>query len=128
MEPIRIRTVIGSENLYLPQLEPLIGRWVQITIEAEPVPVIRDEFWTEAARLPETEVDFEGQKTLFRAWRNDPRFEPYWQIIDNFIERDFVKMREWAAVAALFPLEDGDCGAVRAQETSDLEEARRGLS
>ena len=33
MEPIRIRTKIESETLRLPQLQPLIGRTVEITIE-----------------------------------------------------------------------------------------------
>ena len=36
MEPIRIRTKIESETLHLPQLKPLIGQTVEITIETAP--------------------------------------------------------------------------------------------
>jgi hypothetical protein len=128
MNPIRIREVVGSTTLYLPELEPLIGRWVRITIEEEPVPAVRDEFWAEAARLPETEEEFEAKKALYRTWRSDPRFEPYWQVLDGFMEIDLAHIRKWAAIESQLPIEDYDYGARRAQEECDMEDARRHMS
>jgi len=125
MEPIRIRQVVGSTTLYLPELKPLIGRWVRITIEEEPVPAVRDEFWAEAARFPETEEELEAQKVLFRTWRSDPRFEPYWQVLDAFIETDLATVQKWDAIRAQLPVEDYDYDARRAQEECDMEDAQR---
>ena len=39
-------------------------------------PVVRDEFWAELARVPQTECAFEAQSAIFRDWRADPRFAP----------------------------------------------------
>jgi len=111
--------------LYLPQLKPLIGKWARITIEEEPVPPVRDEFWAEASRVPETEEELEAQKVIFRAWRCDPRFEPYWQVLDGFIETDLAHIRKWVAIESLLPIEDYDDDARRAQEECDMEDAQR---
>jgi len=89
------------------------------------VPEVRSEFYAEAARLPETEDAFEAQKALFRSWRNDPRFGPYWSVLDALLNRTFDQVRKWAAIQAQLPLEDYDYDAIRAQEACDLEDARR---
>jgi hypothetical protein len=124
---IRIRKTLDSDTLHLPELRPLIGRTVEITVEEQP-PAVRDEFYSEAARLPETEEAFEAQKAVFRAWRGDQRFAPYWTVLDGLIARDFATAQKWAAVRSQLPLEDYDYDALRAQEACDLEDARRGMS
>jgi hypothetical protein len=124
---IKLRRKLDSETLCLPELKPLIGRTVEITIE-ERLPETRDEFYAEAARSPETEAAFQNQKTLFRNWRNDPRFEPYWSILDLLLARSYEQVRKWAAVAAQLPLEDYDYNALREQGACDLEDAKRQLS
>jgi hypothetical protein len=124
MNAIRIRKTIDSETLHLPELKPLIGRTVEITVE-EQLPAVRDEFYAEAARLPETEEAFEAQKALFRTWRSDPRFEPYWLVLDEMLGRTFDHVRKWAAIQAQLPLVDYDYDAIRDQHACDLEDARR---
>lgn len=88
-------------------------------------PGVRSEFYAEASRLPESEVDFEAQKALFRKWRNDPRFEPYWSVLDALLNRSFDHVRKWAAIQAQLPLEDYDYEAIHKQNACDLEDARR---
>ena len=68
--------------MHLPELKPLIGRTVDITVE-EQLPVVRDEFWAEAARVPHTAEAFEAQKAVFRTWRADFRIEAYWPLLDQ---------------------------------------------
>jgi hypothetical protein len=127
MSAIRIRKKLDSETLHLPELRPLLGRTVEITVEEQP-PAVRDEFYGEAVRLPETEEAFAAQQATFRAWRSDPRFEPYWAVLDGLLSRDFATARKWAAVRSQLPLEDYDYEALRAQEACDLEDARRRTS
>ncbi len=127
MNPIRIRKKLDSETLNLPELRPLLGRTVEITVE-EQLPSVRDEFYAEAARLPETEHDLEVQRAVFRSWRCDPRFEPYWKLLDSLIARDLATVRKWAAIRSQLPLENYDYDALPAQEACDLEDARRQMS
>lgn len=101
-----------------------MGRAVEITIE-EQAPSVRDEFWAEVARMPETESAFEVQKAILRAWRADPRFEPYWSLLDECVARTFDHVRKWATIQARLPLDNFDYDAVHAQEACDLEDARR---
>lgn len=89
------------------------------------VPEVRSEFYAEAARLPETEEAFEAQKAIFRTWRSDPRFEPYWSVLDALLNRSFDHVRKWAAIQAQLPLEDYDYETIRKQQACDLEDARR---
>ena len=89
------------------------------------VPEVRSEFYAEAARLPETEHEFEAQKELFRRWRKEPRFEPYWSVLDALLNRSFEQVRKWAAIQAQLPLEDYDYEAIEKQNACDLEDARR---
>jgi hypothetical protein len=124
MDAIRIRKTIDSETLHLPELRPLIGRVVEITIEEES-PTVCNEFWAEAARVPESESAFESQRASFRAWRADPRFEPYWPLLDECLARTFDHVRKWAAIQAQLPLEDYDYDAIRDQDACDTEDARQ---
>jgi hypothetical protein len=119
---IKLRRKLDSETLHLPELKPLIGRTVEITVE-EQLPEVRDEFYAEAARFPESEEAFEAQKAIFRNWRGDPRFEPYWSVLDHLLTRSFEHMRKWAAVTAQLPLEDYDYDAWREQRDYDRQHA-----
>jgi hypothetical protein len=125
MDPICIHKIINSDMLYLPELEPFIGRAAEITIEVLTDPAVRDQFWAEASRFPETEEELEAQKVIFRAWRSDPRFDAYWQVLDGFIETDLATVRKWAGIRAQFPLADYDYDPLRAQEECDMEDAHR---
>jgi hypothetical protein len=125
MNTIRIRKIIDSETLHLPELRPLIGRTVEITVE-DHTPAVRDEFWAEAARFPDTEETFEAQKTIFRRWRSDGRFEPYWFVLDELLNRTFDRARQWAALQAQLPLDDYDYDAIREQDACDLLAVCRG--
>jgi hypothetical protein len=91
----------------------------------QPAPEIRSEFYGEASRFPETEEDLHAQKAIFQKWRNDPRFEPYWSVLDALLDRSFDQVRKWAAIQAFLPLDDYDYSAARAQEACDLEDAQR---
>ena len=82
MAAIRIRKTIDSETVHLPELRPLIGRTVEITVE-EQTPAVRDEFWAEFSRLPDTQERLDAQKAIFRRWRDDPQFQAYWPVIDH---------------------------------------------
>jgi hypothetical protein len=120
---VRIRRKLDSETLHLPELKPLIGRTVEITIVEQPADV-RDEFYAEAACLPESEEAFEKQKTLLRTWRNDPRFETYWPLLNQMLERSFEHVRKWAsAMAAVANLEGYDFDAYRKQREFDRQHA-----
>jgi hypothetical protein len=117
---------------WLKFIEQTAGSITDPTFESstdeERPPAVRDEFYAEASRLPETEEAFEAQKANFRAWPNDPRFEPYRTVLDSLIARDFATVRKWAAVQTQLPLEAYDYDALRAQEACDLEDARRRTS
>jgi len=66
----------------------------------------------------------ESQKALFRTWRNDPRFEPYWTLLDSLIVRDFASTRRWSAAAqAVRELQDYDFEAWREQRDFDRQHA-----
>jgi hypothetical protein len=123
MDVVRIHRKLDSETLHLPEIKPFLGRMVEISVR-EIVPEVRDEFWAEAARLPEDLEAFEAQKALFRAWRADPRFEPYWAVLDDLLGRPFEQVRKWAAAAqAAGALKDYDFEAWRRQREYDLQHA-----
>lgn len=87
MEPIRIRTKVESDTLHLPQLQPLIGKVVEVFV-VEIAPASRDEVFYEALHLPETAEERAAQQATFRQWRTDPRFERFWPMINRLIEKD----------------------------------------
>ncbi len=126
MTTIRIRRTLDSDTLHLPELRPLIGRTVEIVIAEQPEPGVRDQFYAEGSRFPETESKFEAQKQIFRAWRADPRFEVYWPMLDRLLERDFATARKWAAsLKAAEELRNSgyDFGAWRDQREHDRRHA-----
>jgi hypothetical protein len=116
---VRIQRKLDSDTLHLPELKPLIGRTVEITIE-EQLPEVRDEFYAELGKLPETEEAFEAQRAIFRQWRTDPRFEVYWGVLDQALARSFEHVRKWAeARAAIADLEGYDFDAYKRQREYD---------
>jgi hypothetical protein len=71
---VRIRRKLDSETLYLPELKPLIGKTVEITVTEETVPEITPGTgdWDAAARaakeLRESAYDFD-------AWREQRAYD-----------------------------------------------------
>ncbi len=120
MEPIRIRTKVESDTLRLPQLNPLIGRTVEITIEEAPAPAVAEAFYAAVGRIPETEAEWDSRQETLKTWRTDPRFESYWPVIDHMLATDFASARRWAAAAeAIRGLTDYDFEAWREQREFD---------
>ncbi len=68
-------------------------------ISENPPSAIRDQFWAKAGHLPDSEAEWAEQQETFRSWRGEPRFEPYWPIIDRLLAVDFAATRRWAAAA-----------------------------
>jgi len=120
---VRIRRKLDSETLYLPELKPLIGRTVEITVEEQP-PDCTEEFYAEASRLPATQEAFAAQNAVFQRWRHDPRFEPFWPLLVQMLARSFDQVRKWAeASAAVTDLDGHDFDAYRRQRVYDREHA-----
>jgi hypothetical protein len=94
-------------------------------VEIQPPPEVRDQFWRESARLPESEVEFESQRAIFRIWRSDERFKPYFLLLDQLLTRSFEHVRERAQIQALLPLDNYDYKAGSDQDSCDVEDARR---
>jgi len=116
---VRIHRKLDSDTLHLPELRPFIGRTVEITIE-EQTPAVRDVFWTEVRRLPDSPEAFESQKSVFRKWRGDPGFQPYWAVLDELLKRNFDTVRKWAAAFdAVTDLKGYDYDAWRKQRECD---------
>ncbi len=84
MTTIRILTKVDGEVLHLPELKPMIGKTVEVIV-TEIVPASREEFYAEAAHVPQTPEEQEAQEATFRAWRADPRFERFWPLIDRWL-------------------------------------------
>ena len=124
MHPIRIRKTIDSETLYLPELKPLVGRTVEITISANPDQAPREEFYHLLGQVPESEAGWIERQARLRGWRTDPRFEPYWPAIDQMLTVDFASFRRWdAASEAVDQLEGYDYDAWREQRDYDVKHA-----
>ena len=123
MNPVRIRCKLESDTLHLPELKPLIGRVVEISVE-EVAPPVRDEFWAEVGRLPESAEAYEIQQRTFGNWRADPRFEVYWPVLNELLVRSFEQVQKWVAAArAAGDLKDYDFDAWREQREYDLKHA-----
>lgn len=88
MSAIRVKTVIDSDTLHLPQLRPLIGHSVEIIVVDQEPPQEDDAFWkgrsvdelaamqgvTAPKSLEElygdwTDEDFKGFEQAVRKWR-----------------------------------------------------------
>lgn len=120
---VRIHRKLDSDTLYLPELKPFIGCNVEITVE-EQLPEVRDQFYAEAARLPQTQEDFDAQKEILRSWRSDSRFQTYWPLLDQLLARSFEHVQKWAAVtAAVGGLENYDFDAYQEQRRYDRQHA-----
>jgi hypothetical protein len=87
MQAIHVRTKIDSETLHLPELQGLIGKPVEILIVELP-PASREEFFAEAAHVPDTSEECAAQAARFRAWRQDARFERFWPAIDRYLSAE----------------------------------------
>lgn len=103
MNATHIHQTLDSDTLHLPELRPLIGRRVEIVVrEEQPTAEVRDQFYAELARVPDTEEGFDAQMVTYRQWRADPRFEAYWPTLDRLLGRDFASARQqaerWATV------------------------------
>ncbi len=126
MSTLRIRKTIDSETLHLPELKPLIGRTVEITISEDPDPATRDEFYEKAGHIPDSEAEWAEQQATFRTWGVDLRFERFWPIIERLLAIDFAATRRWAT-AARAAQELGETGydfdAWREQRDYDLKHA-----
>jgi hypothetical protein len=122
MNAIRIRTTLTSDTPHLPELKPLIGQTVEITVQAQPDPAVREEFWDAVGRIPDTEEEWATRQAKFRAWRADPRFAAYWPTLDHMLETDFasVQRSKEAAQAAQALRDSGyDFDAWREQREFD---------
>jgi hypothetical protein len=98
MAAIRIRKTIDSETLHLPELKPLVGRTVDITIAAAPDPATREAFDRLVADVPNSEAAWAARLDTLRAWRADARFEPYWPVIEQMLTVDFGSFQRRAAI------------------------------
>src|SRR5947209_2539524 len=87
MTAIRIHKRIDSETLHLPELSPLIGKAVELMV-TEVIPATREEFYGEAAHIPQTLAEWTTQQEKFRAWRSDPRFERFWPLLDGWLTKE----------------------------------------
>lgn len=81
---------------------------VEAPTQPVPAPVVREEFYAELGRLPETVQAFEAQRAIFRQWRSDPRFEVYWPTLDHALESTLEDARKWAARLMELPALDDD--------------------
>src|SRR5258708_999113 len=91
MSAIRVKTIIDSDTLHLPELRPFIGHSVEITVVDEGTPDVADQnaFWTTTslddlaatqgisapALLDQmygdwNEQDFQGFDEAVQGWRN----------------------------------------------------------
>ena len=127
MSTIRIRKKLDSETLHLPELRPLIGRTVEIIVEEQPTQSLRDEFYEAVARIPETESDWDDQRKTFRVWRDDPRFEAYFPLLEHLLSTDFAATRRWPSLTKslqdLRDLEGYDFDAWKQQREFDYQHA-----
>jgi hypothetical protein len=125
MTAIRIRTTVDSETLHLPELKPLVGRTVDITISAGPDPATRDAFHDLLAKVPASEAMWADRQATLRGWQAESRFEPYWPVIEQMRAVDFASFQRLAAVGQRNShLEGYDDAAWREQRDYDLKHAR----
>ena len=57
------------------------------------------EFYARAGHIPDSAAEWAEQHEMFRCWRADSRFEPYWKVLDGLLAKDFAATRPWAAAA-----------------------------
>jgi hypothetical protein len=98
MKTIHMRTKVESDTLVLPELADLIGKPVEVFI-VELAPADRLEVFAEALHTPNSPEEHAAQQTKFRAWRNDPRFEHLWDMIDRWLDPPVLPATNGAATA-----------------------------
>jgi hypothetical protein len=124
MTAIRIRKTIDSETLHLPELRPLVGQTVDITISATSDAATREQFYRLLEQVPQSEEAWAERMALLRSWRSDSRFEPYWSAIDDMLTVTFEDYRRRAAVIEdIGELADYDFEAFYRQRDYDLKHA-----
>ena len=99
-----------------------------VAIPAEVDPAAREEFYHLIGQVPESEAAWEQRQATLRAWRAQPRFEPFWPSINHMLADDFASFRRRAvamkeAAEAADALEDYDFDAWRKQREYDLKHA-----
>jgi hypothetical protein len=57
------------------------------------------EFYARAGHIPDSAAEWAEQQAVFRRWRTEARFEPYWALLDGLLAKDFAATRPWAAAA-----------------------------
>ena len=126
MGPIRIRTMLSSDTPHLPELQPLIGRTVEIIVRETSPDTPSEQFYAELARFADSEIAFAAQKETFHAWRADHRFSPYWSMLDHLLTRSFTDMRKWADVlGSVQGVTDYDYDAVPEMDARDILDQRQ---
>jgi hypothetical protein len=85
MKTIHVRTKVESDTLTVPGLSELAGKPVEVFIVELPLADRLDVF-AEALHRPETPEEHAAQQATFQAWRADPRYEPYWDMIDRWLD------------------------------------------
>lgn len=124
MPAIRIRKMIESDTVTLPELKPFIGNTVEIAIEVSYTEETRKEFWDVFSKVPGTEAEFEAQHETFRKWRSDPSFQVYWPTLGHALERKYEEARKMIeAATAVQGLDDYDFEAHLDQREYDLKHA-----
>ncbi|HUY31996.1 MAG TPA: hypothetical protein VMV69_04385 [Pirellulales bacterium] len=124
MSAIHIRKTVDSETLHLPELKPLLGRIVDITILAGPDAGARGAFHDLLRTVPESEAMWAERQATLRGWQLDSSFEPYWPVIGQMLAVDFDSFHRLAAVGQRMGyLEGDDDEAWREQRDYDLKHA-----
>ena len=84
---------------------------------SSPDPATSEEFYHLLEQVPESEAMWAERQATLRGWRTEPRFQPYWRVIDQMLTVDFVSFRRWADLAeAVNHLEGYDYDAWRRNE------------
>jgi hypothetical protein len=87
-------------------------------------PTAREEFNRLLEQVPESGLAWERRLDQLQAWRREPRFETYWQLIDQMLTVDFPSFRrKVAATEAGGRLDGYDFDAWRRQRDYDLKHA-----
>lgn len=125
MPAIRIRKMIESDTVTLPELKPFIGNMVEIAIEVSYTEETRKEFWDVFSKLPSNEEEFDQMHETFRMWRTDPRFQVYWPTLGHALETKYKDFRQKVdAIDETWGLLDYDYQAQFDQDACDIKDQK----